>query len=311
METKIPIKKGQIRMVTLASAVMTKPEREIKVEIKNMRLERLRAWSRILKVSFVDPVLNYVFTPQFVNFFKRISRGNQILEHLEAGPGSWKSMLAHYDSKPKSAVDYIVNNLISFPAGLRNRQKLVREALKQLIHVYRHDRPLSIVAVGCGSGNNILPAIKERNSEISPLRAQLFDLNNEAMEFGRVRSREMGLEHEVSFIQSDANQIERMINIPPQIVEMIGLVEYLSDEDMIRLFESVSRFRDQKRSSILISSIEPKHGIDRFLRRTLDFNLNYRSPEILIPLLSRVGYKKFDVFPEPTGIFNILVGHTN
>jgi hypothetical protein len=83
----------------------------------------------------------------------------------------------------------------------------------------------------------------------------------------------------------------------------------MSDENVEKMFENIQRFRDTN-SSILLSSIEPTHGIDRFLNRTLDFHLNYRGPEQLKELLSKYGYKNFQTFPEPMGVFNVIVGHT-
>ncbi|MBI4398519.1 MAG: class I SAM-dependent methyltransferase family protein [Candidatus Omnitrophica bacterium] len=283
-------------------------EKKVIMNIERLKLEKPSSFDNFLKVIFVNPVLNYVFTRTILGFFRKLSGGNQILIQLEQDPGSWKSMLAHYETKPRSMVDFMVQHYISFPMGLKNRQKLVREALRQLIELYRDEHSIRLVAVGCGSGNNILPVLKERDAAVE-LKAQLFDLDEDAMHFGRQHAEELGLTEEVSFIQSDAAHIEDKIRISPQIIEMIGLIEYLSEANMLRLFQIMGRVKNPK-SSILISSIEPRHGIDRFLRRTLGFHLHYRSPGQLKTILSQYGYKRFEEYPEPTGIFSVLIGHT-
>jgi len=296
-------------MVTLSQVSDTTSNREVAVDLNSLSLERISVLDQCIKSLAINPLLNYVFGLGVVDFFRKVS-GNHILKNLKDGPGSWKSMLAHYDAAPRNVIDHLVNRYISFPSGLRNRQKIVISALAHLIETYGKDQPLYLVGIGSGSGNNTMQAIKLKRSSIQSIKVQLFDLNEEALNFGRSKSQELGLEKEIEFIHSNATQVESRIGNPPQIIEMIGLIEYLSDQELLRLFESVRRFRNAK-SSIVISSISEAHGIDRFLRRTLNFDLNYRSPQKVLQLLSEFGYKRFNVFPEPTGIFSVIVGHTS
>lgn len=296
-------------MVTLSPAIspqITRIDSEVVIDVKALKLEKSSWFDSLLKTLIINPVLNFIFGPSVVGFFKKVTR-NQILANLH-GPGSWQSMLAHYDAAPKSMFDFMIDRYIAFPSALRNRQKLVVSALTQLIEAYGKNEPVNLLAIGCGSANNILKAIKLEKSKLNGLKAQLFDFNEDALIEGRSKARELGLEKDVDFVCSDANHVEEKVAAPPQIVKMIGLIEYLSDENVIRLFQSIKKFRSPA-SSILISSIEPRHGIERFLRRTLNFNLNYRSPEKLKQLLSGIGYTKFNTFSEPTGIFNVIVGH--
>lgn len=296
-------------MVTLTPALIPSREKEVKINLSSLNLEGIHPVNQWIKWIVINPTLNYVFGTRCVDFFRKVS-GNRILRIIKDGPGSWKSMLAHYDSSPKNFLDFLMNYYISFPSGLRNRQKLVIDALSQLIESYGKYEPLYLVGIGSGSGNNTMQAIRMKKSEIVSIKAQLFDINEEALTYGRIKSQELGLANEVEFIHADASQVESRIMNSPQIIEMIGLIEYLSDDVLLRLLQSVQRFRAST-SSILISSISDSHGIDRFLKRTLSFDLNYRSSQKIIQLLSEFGYKRFNVFPEPTGLFSVVVGHTN
>lgn len=293
-------------MVNVNTAVTPALEKNVVIDTKSLKLECTNWFDSSLKNVIINPLLNYVFTPRVVAFFQRVTR-NHIVANLN-GPGSWKSMLAHYGAAPKSMFDFMVDRYIAFPSGLRNRQKLVVSALTQLIGMYGKDQIVNLVAIGCGAGNNILKSIQIEKPNVIGVKAQLIDMNQDALNEGKIKCREMGLDKEVEFICADANQIESKISPAPQIVKMIGLIEYLSDENVVRLLESVKKFRAPG-SSILISSIEPGHGIDRFLRRTLNFNLNYRGPEKIKLLLQEFGYTRFNIFSEPTGIFNVIVGH--
>lgn len=280
----------------------------VKLDAKELDLEHIPFDRYCIKQFFIHPVLNYVLTKKLISFFGRISK-NPVILNLKDGPGSWKSMLAHYDARPANWIDYVVNQFISFSPALRNRHKLVIHVLARLMEAYGKEQTLKLVEVGCGSGNILLQVLGQVRSRINSLRAQLFDLDADALKMGQVKSRELGLDKEIAFIHAEANQIEMKIEAPPHIVKMIGLLEYLSDQEVVRLFESVRRFRNPQ-SSILISSIEEKHGIERFLKRTLNFRLNYRDPEKLTGLLSRFGYRRFHLFPEPTGLFTVIAGHT-
>ena len=293
-------------MVTVNTAITPSIGKNVVIDLKSLKLECTNWFDSSLKAVIINPLLNYVFTPRVVKFFQRVTQ-NHIVANLN-GPGSWKSMLAHYGAAPKSAFDFMIDRYVAFPSGLRNRQKLVVSALTQLIEAYGKEQAVNLVAIGCGSGNNILQAVQIEKPKVAGIKAQLFDLNQDALNQGKLKCQEMGLDKEVEFICADANQMEGKISAPPQIVKMIGLMEYLSDENVIGLLESIKKFRAPS-SSILISSIEPGHGIDRFLRRTLNFNLNYRGPEKLKQLLQEFGYTRFNIFSEPTGIFNVIVGH--
>ncbi len=277
------------------------------LNVNHLELEKINIVDQFLKIIFFNPLLNYIFGKKLVNFFRKVS-DSSILSDLEVGPGSWKSMLSHYGStKPKSILENLMNRYMSFSAALRNRQKLVVTVLSQLIESYGKVGPVNIVGVGSGCGNNTLTAIELTKDKAPSVKAQMFDLNESALDFGRQKALEMKLDSQVSFINADANKLEGKIADAPQIVEMIGLVEYLSDANVKQLFSSVSKFRNPS-GAILISSMENKHGVDRFLKNTLDFHLIYRSPKKLMGFLSECGYKKFNVFPEPTGLFNVIVG---
>jgi len=283
---------------------------EIKFDVKALKLEKI-TWieKNIIKPLFHDPLTNYILGKRSIRFLAFITRAS-ILKNLGGdGPGSWMSMLAHYDGKSKNWMDKFVNRANAFPMALRNRQQLVVTILKQLIRSFGDKQYVNLTAVGSGSGNNILKAIIESEVPVSSVKAQLFDLNEEGLAYGRHKSKELGLADSVEYLYSCATELDDKIKQAPHVVKMIGLVEYLSDEAMEKLFSSVAKFRDPS-STILISSIEQKHGIERFLNKSLNFYLNYRSPEKLKAVLKKYGYKRFDVFPEPSGVFNVLVGYT-
>lgn len=289
-----------------SDAASAKSTKQVHLDSAQLVLESNSALDRVLKRFVINPILNYGFNPRVIDFFKWASR-NPIIRNLNDGPGSWKSMLAHYES-PRGFFDRLLNRFISFPRALRNRSKLVVDALSQLMESYGKEAPLHLVGIGSGSGSNLLAAAEKTRSKIQSMEAQLFDLNEEALKFGHQKSCKMGFQNEIRFVHCEANEVESKIAKPPQIVEMIGLIEYLSDPQIIRLFDSVRRFRHPS-SSLVISSMEDRHGIRRFLDRTLDFRIEHRSPRKLVQLLSEFGYKNFNIFPEPLGLFNVIVGH--
>ncbi len=277
---------------------------------RGLNLKKVHPIDKFLKKFIFNPFTNYVGVRPILKAFWFITRSS-IIKSLYEGPGSWEAMLTHYNVEYSNWMDKIINRYNSWPQALRNRQQLVVNTLQHIIQVYGKNQTMEMVAIGSGSGNNILESIYKEKDNIKGIQARLFDLSQEAIDYGNKKSVEFGLNENVKFIQSEATEVKDKLDIAPHLTKMIGLVEYMSDEAVDKLFSHISQFRNQSSSSILISSNEPKHGIERFLNKTMNFYLNYRSPETLKKMLSKYGYKKFHVFPEPSGIFNLIVAHTH
>jgi len=275
---------------------------EVKSEVK---LEQFSPLQKVLKKCVIYPFLNTIFPKSWIINFSKNS-DSAFLKELSRGPGSWRSMMLSYDREVhKSFLDQWIYHTGGLPVALRNRKRLVVQFLKELIEEHLDEGEVDIVSVGCGTGIHTIEGMARVTSE--KVRAHLFDLDSEAFEVGEEIKHKHGLSHRVVFIKADVSTLPDHLSVKPQVVEMVGIIEYLSDEQMINLFERVNHLTALN-SSILVNSIQPAHGMDKFLKRVFDFHLRYRSPENMMKLLEKCGYDNFEIANEPTGVYSVITG---
>jgi cyclopropane fatty-acyl-phospholipid synthase-like methyltransferase len=138
-------------------------------------------------------------------------------------------------------------------------------------------------------------------------RATLVDLSGEAFDYGRQVAKEKGLEGRVRYIQADARDIARLLDAPPDIVKMIGICEYLTDE-MIRGIAKAVAAAAPPGAPIVFNSLSKAHGTDRFFRRVFGLHMIHRTPEALEALLAAEGFGDFVSTPEPLGVYHVIMG---
>jgi len=272
--------------------------------IDTIELERLPVGMAILKAILVNPLTNYFMTRERLSRWMEKNPSEMALASIEE-PGGWKSMRAAYENKPGANwLDRVIVNYGTFPKALRNRKRISVSLLAALIDACDHDH-VHVVAVGAGGGNNVLEAMAM--AQHPDVRACLIDINAGAFEYGRQVASQLGLSDRLQFIQGDACDIRTMVDWDPELVTLIGIIEYLSDEELLRLLRAMHDAMDTG-SHVLVNSIGNRHGIDRFLRRVFRLNLNYRSPERVSEFLAEAGFEACHDQDEPMNVYHLLIG---
>jgi hypothetical protein len=98
-----------------------------------------------------------------------------------------------------------------------------------------------------------------------------------------------------------------MLDRPPDIVKMLGICEYLSDQEIVSIAAAVARAMPPG-ASIVFNSISKAHGTDRFFRRVFGLHMNHRTPQELQDLIGPAGFSRFVSLHEPLGVYHIIVG---
>lgn len=259
-----------------------------------------------VKRLLINPIMNYVLPKSLIMYGIEKSR-SQLLKESVLRPGGWRSMEISYDNNPHADwVDRIALKFSTLPMSLRNRRKLVSKVICDLIHKYADEGHVNILGVGAGTGTNVMYGMKMSGKK--NVSAHLIDLDSDAFEYGQNLCKKYGLhEDAVSFIEGDAVDIKSTVKIAPQIVKLVGIIEYLTDDQVLALLK-VSSDALPKGGSILSHSITPNHGVDRFTRRIFNLQLRYRSDKRVMELLQQSGFGNFRVWHEPLGVYSIIVG---
>ncbi len=274
-----------------------------KIIIDNIEYESFDGVTKLFKKCLFNPLLNYVLPAGFLKKILTNSKSDLAHESL-VDPGNWKSMKLSYENNPpKDFLDKIVLQYGSFPAGLRNRKKLVVSKLSALIKRYKDQENILIVGVGAGRGFNAMDSMVA--SGLKNVEGYFLDIDDSAMEPGKELAKSLGLSDKVKFIQGNAIDLKKYIPKNADILKLIGIIEYLTDDQVSEILD-VGYKNMNKGSTVIVNTIEPTHGIDPFLQKTFNLKLKYRTVEQVQRLLEKSNFSILEDSKEALNIYHIL-----
>ena len=187
--------------------------------------------------------------------------------------------------------------------ALRNRKRLGSRVLAELIDA-ADGKCAHVLCLGAGPGNIIMDAMCQAKSDS---RATLVDLSNDAFEYGLSKAAQLGLSDRVRYIQSDVRDIHDLLDQPPDLVKMLGICEYLTDDQIVEIATAVADVMPDG-AAIVFNSISKAHGNDRFFRRVFGLHMIHRTPHQLQDLMSAAGFGNYFAIPEPLGVYQVVIG---
>ena len=270
---------------------------------EGLAFERSGPLRRMLKAAVINPLANY-FPAVVQRAFFRCLR-SELAAANWADPGGLKSMVICYQDQAenKRLADKLLCALGTIPMALRNRRKLATRVLARLIASADHE-PVEVLCLGAGPGHVVHDAIRECRKRA---RATLVDLSGDAFDHGRRLAAECGTDGHVRFIQGDVRHVRSMLDRPPDIVQMMGICEYLDDAHIRDIAGAVAEVMPQG-SCVMFNSLSAAHGTDRFFRRVFGLRLSHRTPQQLSDLMRPAGFNHFVALPEPLGVYHVIIG---
>jgi SAM-dependent methyltransferase len=278
----------------------------LSADVDKISFEKISGLSKLIKTFLVNPMINHVLPVGLMKFFLTRS-ASPLLRECLLKPGGWMSMEHSYDNQKdcKDWLDFLVMCWGAMPMALRNRKKLVSRVLANLIKEYADKGHVKVLGIGAGPSRNLLAAVMLAGEK--DVSATCIDRDGEAFAFGKRIWKESGIpEDAITFLEGDAADLTRKIHIVPQIVKLVGILEYLPDDALDTLLHACGECLEEG-GSLITHSIYPDHGVDPFLRRVFNLHLHYRPTELLIQKLSHEGFCDFDTFREPIGVYKVIV----
>ena len=268
---------------------------------EGLEFERPGPIRRALRAAIGNPVANY-FPAAVQRFFFKIMR-SELAAANWTDPGGWRSMVISYQGWPRRLADKLLVVLGTMPTALRNRRKLAARILAHLIDASDRE-PVEVLCLGAGPGHIITDALRQARRRA---RATLVDLSSDAHDYGRALAAESGTADRVRFIHGDVRDVAKMLDRPPDIVKMLGICEYLSDDHLADILRCMADAMPRG-ASIVFNSLSEAHGTDRFFRRVFGLHMVHRSPDHLQELMSAAGFSDFTSIAEPLGVYHVIVG---
>lgn len=284
-------------------------------------LERL-VWPYRLMVPILYLLGTYVFlkkkilglwrTEPHTNFF--LVDGVSISSRrVKEGAARWPALDACYNfirGRGRNGFQRAIDNYwlhIRNAQAVRNRLKIATRELEEAIRVIarRREGPVRVLSLAAGTAQGVIDVVAKLRLEKIDVRATLIDQDPTALRYARRIAREAGVEKRVTAIEGKVFKFRRYIDFEPDIVEMMGLIDYLEDEEIVLLMRMI-RLRLSPKGYFFTCHIHPNSEAF-FLKWVVDWTMKYRSLETLRNLLARAGFAEPRLLTEPHGIHSIAV----
>ena len=272
--------------------------------IDTLPFEQLSPLRRTLKAALINPVANYTPAP-LMRGLLRITKSQFAAANWQ-DPGGWQSMVLSYEANCRQVADKVLINAGTMSMALRNRRRLAAAVLGQLFEQAAAE-PVQVLGLGAGCGHNVADAMAVSKRDV---RAVLVDINNAAFQYGQDMVAKMGLADRIRFVQDDVRNVASLLDGPVDVVKLIGILEYLSDDEIRAILAPLAGVM-KSGSAIVFNSLSKAHGTDRFFRRVFDLNMIHRSRQQLQDLIAPAGFGDFTSYSEPLGVYDVVLGKRN
>lgn len=211
--------------------------------------------------------------------------------------------------------DSFWHHVVSQPKALRNRLRIVRQLVKaettaliQTRQEQRNSEPVRVLSIAGGSSRSIIQTIVDLKAAAwePAIEVVTIDKDQSALDVGARVAHEAGVSGHFHWLCGAARD---MVTLLPDarfdIIEIVGLVDYLSDPRAIRLF-SAARHMLRNEGVLVAANVIPNPEIP-FVHKAGWPRMVYRTPEAFHALFKRCGFAKTDVTVEPLRIHCIAV----
>ena len=275
------------------------------IEREGLTFETFATYQSLTQ-RLVNPFKNYLIPPSILRLIFRVSK-SELLAESQKKPGGWKAMeIIYRNAPPRDFFDKMAVTYSPFALEIRNRRVLVVDRLEKLIRRHGADgREVLLLGVGSGPGRKMQEAMAATDD--MACRGVVIELDDEAFDYGRRLGEELGTAGRVEFIQGDAREIWHVLDHQPDIVELVGLFDYLDDTHARGLLEAMHEALAPGGSVLATSVSDVRHNAP-FLKRMFGWDLHLRTGEELAGMMRDVGFDIAEIAHTPMEIYGIVTG---
>lgn len=233
---------------------------------------------------------------------------SQICRDVKDNAYSWRALeiiynLPNYLSK-KMSLDRIALywNGLENAKAVRNRLRLTKEILSREIVKRKSQDTIRLLSIASGSARAVLETLAEvvDKHQVS-FEFRLLDLDPTASVYAQNLATELGVANRCKMIVGSTTDMKKLLgNYRPDIIEMVGFLEYRNREKAVNLLKKIKELLAPG-GSIIFSQVKPNREM-YFLRFVMNWPMIYRTEEEFRKILVESGYYDYELVSEPIGI---------
>lgn len=309
--------------ITIASEIKNSNRKNISIfekqPIKISSYETIR-WPYYVSLPFMWILTGYVALKKQI--FKSLNLGSPEINsfffdgiglacrNVKKYAASWKAMEIIYNHKfPKKV--YLGGVLDDFYwhglncQALRNRYKLVKEELRKMILAQKNTE-VRLASLACGSAQNVIETIAEFKKKNVNIKALLIDIDADALKVAESYAQKLGVSEQIETSAGDLlSKIETLNAFKPQIIEMLGYLDYQSQSECIKFVKKLYNALDD--NGQLITCNINRNIEQYFIKWVINWPMVYRNAHSLADIAQKSGFKSYEIVYEPLKIHAILL----
>ncbi|MFA5232466.1 MAG: class I SAM-dependent methyltransferase family protein [Candidatus Paceibacterota bacterium] len=190
--------------------------------------------------------------------------------------------------------------------ALRNRYKLVKHELRRAISKLDDKKDIRLLSLACGSAQAVIEIIAEFKSKGATIKAILVDVDQSALNAAKELAGQYGAIDQVETRQANlSGEVSVFGDFKPQIVEMLGFLDYVNKEEAIRFVSNIQKSLDEK--GVLITCNINPNPEQHFIKWVINWPMVYRRPDDLADIAVKSGFKNHRIVFEPLKIHSLLI----
>ena len=192
--------------------------------------------------------------------------------------------------------------------ALRNRLKLVKEQLRQAVFAFSDKKEIKILSLGAGSARAIIETLASLKESNIKFQAMLLDKNEDAFIYGKELAKEYGINKGLIWINGsvfDAEKYCEQKNFYPDIVEMVGFMDYLDEDRSVKLFDRIYALLNKK--GIFIGCNIRYNRESKFLTKVLGWPMIYKDEHYLRKIVNKSQFNDSKIIYEPLKVHGFVV----
>jgi len=198
------------------------------------------------------------------------------------------------------------------PKAVRNRLRLVTKELEKAIREkLSESEEINLLSIAAGSARAILDSISIPELNDKRISVSFLDKNPQANEYSKnlAAERRYSPNYNFKWIVDKANNFPAHFdkNNQPNIIEIVGLLDYFDLDSIRRLFLSV--YENLKNGGVFITSNIVDNQERKFITNVVGWNMIYKLPEHFHEIAIEVGFRDEDIsiYYEPFKIHFVMV----
>lgn len=298
-----------------------RPRKLLSADTVELQFENLR-WPYILAIPILAITGCYVDVKKRI--FDRIGRkletnvwfvdGASInSRRVKDGSARWPALDTVYNFHAGEGATPILRTVDAYwmhirnAQAVRNRLKIVKREVRKAIlrAAISKSGEVKLLSLAAGSAQGVLEVAYELARENIRVDIVLVDQDASALAYASALAEKMGL-RSVRAIQGNVLKFESSIgNFTPDIIEMCGLMDYLSPGIASLLVRRIHK-RLKDGGQFLTCHVHPNTE-SYFLDKVVNWGMIYRSLPQFMEILEAGDFFEINMFTEPQGIHSVAV----